>query len=295
MRVYDLIYKKRNGMSLTEEEINFLIYGYVSGEISDCQMAAFLMSVYFQGMNAKETAYFTQAMMSSGEIISLTSVPGAKVDKHSTGGVGDGISLALAPMVAACGVSVPMMAGRALGHTGGTLDKLDSIPGFRTKLSKEEFVKQVRDIGLVITGQTEKIAPADKMLYALRDITATVENISLIASSIMSKKLASGVNAIVLDIKAGNGAFMHDLKDARLLAQSMVSIAKDSKREVVALLTNMNQPLGWVVGNALEMLQTIKLLSGEINSTSEKYPYDFVELLMELGSQMLILAKKGMR
>lgn len=293
MRVYDLIYKKRNGASLNEEEINFLIYGYVNEEIPDAQMAAFLMAVYFKGMNNDEIRFLTQAMMSSGEVISLTSIPGIKVDKHSTGGVGDGISLALAPMVAACGVPVPMMAGRGLGHTGGTLDKLESIPGLKTNLNKEAFVKQVRDIGVAITGQTEKIAPADKMLYALRDMTATVESVPLIASSIMSKKLACGANSIVLDVKTGKGAFMEDRNEARLLAQTMVNIAKDSKREAVAFITNMDQPLGWVVGNALEMAQTIRLLSGQLKPASPEYPADFVELSFELGAHMLILGKKA--
>ncbi|MFH1238996.1 MAG: thymidine phosphorylase [bacterium] len=293
MRVYDLIYKKRNGSTLSEEEINFLIYGYVNGEIPDSQMAAFLMAVYFKGMDGAETGFLTQAMMSSGDLISLTSIPGVKVDKHSTGGVGDGISLALAPMVAACGVPVAMMAGRGLGHTGGTLDKLEAIPGLKTNLSKEVFVKQVRDIGAAIAGQTEKIAPADKLIYALRDMTATVESIPLIASSIMSKKLACGANAIVLDVKTGNGAFMPDRKDARALAQAMVNIAKDAKREAVAFITNMNQPLGWVVGNSLEMAQTIRVLSGVLKPAAREYPADFVELTLELGAHMLILGKKA--
>lgn len=293
MRAYDLIYKKRNGEPLGEDEIKFLIYNYVSGDIPDYQMSAFLMAVYFKGMDKDELRCLTHAMMSSGDVVSLTSVAGVKVDKHSTGGVGDGISLVLAPMVAACGVSVPMMVGRGLGHTGGTVDKLESIPGLKTNLSKEAFVKQVRELGLAIAGQTEQIAPADRLLYALRDLTATVESIPLIASSIMSKKLGCGGNAIVLDVKTGNGAFMKDINDAKLLAQSMVTIAKESRRSATAFVTNMNQPLGRVVGNALEMAQAIKLLSGKLDDSLDDYPHDFMELVFSLSSQMLVLGKKA--
>ena len=293
MRAYDLIYKKRNGEPLSEDEVKFLIYNYVSGDIPDYQMSAFLMAVYFKGMDKDEVRCLTHAMMSSGDIVSLTSVPGVKVDKHSTGGVGDGVSLVLAPMVAACGVSVPMMVGKGLGHTGGTVDKLESIPGLKTNLSKETFVKQVRELGLAIAGQTEQIAPADRLLYALRDLTATVESIPLIASSIMSKKLGCGANAIVLDVKVGNGAFMKDIKDARLLAHSMVNIAKESRRSATAFITNMSQPLGRVVGNALEMAQAIKLISDKLDSSVDNYPHDFMKLVFSLGSQMLILGKKA--
>ncbi|MFH1783755.1 MAG: thymidine phosphorylase [bacterium] len=293
MRVYDIIYKKRNGEILTQDEINFLIYHYVSEDIPDYQMAAFLMAVYFKGMDKDETRFLTSAMMSSGDTIGLTSVPGIKLDKHSTGGVGDGITLVLAPMVAACAVAVPMMVGRGLGHTGGTADKLESIPGLRTDINKEAFVKQVRELGIVIAAQTKEIAPADRLLYALRDMTATVESIPLIASSIMSKKLACGANALVLDVKCGSGAFMKKQEDARKLAKSMVEIAREMRHTATAFVTNMAQPLGKVIGNANEMAQAIKLISGEIKFSDDAYPHDFMELTFALGEEMLILAKKA--
>src|SRR5207244_4141894 len=253
----ELIQRKRDGGELAAEELADLVRGYARGDVPDYQMAAFTMAVYFRGLSSAETFALTDAMIRSGSTIALGRALGRKVvDKHSTGGVGDKTSIAVGPIVAACGVPFGKMSGRGLGHTGGTLDKLESIPGFRIELSAEEFVAQVRDVGLAIIGQTADLVPADKLLYGLRDVTATVENVSLIASSIMSKKIASGADAIVLDVKVGDGAFMKTLDDARSLADAMLELGRLADRRVVCVLTDMDQPLGHAVGNALEILET---------------------------------------
>ncbi len=281
MRMYDLIMKKRNGGTLTEEEIRFMIDGYTKGNIPDYQMAAMMMAVYFVGMNEEETLHLTMAMAESGEMLDLSAINGIKADKHSTGGVGDKTSLALTPMVAACGVKIAKMSGRGLGHTGGTIDKLESFEGFSTEISTQQFIRNVNQCGIAIMGQTKDIAPADKLLYALRDVTATVDNMSLIASSIMSKKLASGADVIVLDVKTGSGAFMKKEEDAFALAKEMVAIGKNAGRKTMAVISDMDQPLGNAVGNALEVKEAIATLKGE-------GPEDFVRVCMTLGSCMLI-------
>lgn len=281
MRMYDLIMKKRNGGTLNSEEINYMISEYTAGSIPDYQMSAMMMAVYFNGMTDKETADLTMAMAHSGDMLDLSDIEGVKVDKHSTGGVGDKTSIALAPIVAACGVKIAKMSGRGLGHTGGTIDKLESFAGFSTGISSEHFIDQVNEIGISIMGQTLDLAPADKKLYALRDVTATVDNMSLIASSIMSKKLASGADAIVLDVKTGSGAFMKKEEDAFALAKEMVELGKHAGRKMAAIVSDMDQPLGFAVGNALEVKEAIETLKGN-------GPADFVELCMTLGAQMII-------
>jgi pyrimidine-nucleoside phosphorylase len=285
MRMYDLIIKKRNGNELTTEEINFFIEKYTSGEIEDYQASALLMAIFFKKMSMRETVDLTKAMMHSGDVIDLSDIDGIKVDKHSTGGVGDTTTLVLAPLIASCGVPVAKMSGRGLGHTGGTLDKLESIKDFNINLTIDQFVNNVNKNKIAVVGQTKNIAPADKKLYALRDVTGTVDNISLIASSIMSKKLAAGANAIVLDVKVGSGAFIHDFEGAKELSKTMVEIGTKMGRNTVALITDMDQPLGNAIGNSLEVIEAI-------NTLNNKGPKDLTELCLNLGGKMLLLAKR---
>lgn len=282
MRMYDIIHKKRNGGELSGDEIRFFVEGYTNGSVPDYQAAAFCMAVYFQGMTEKETSELTLAMAESGDQIDLSGIDGFTVDKHSTGGVGDKTSLIVAPIVASCGGKVAKMSGSGLGHTGGTVDKLEAIPNFRTELTPDEFIKQVNNIGLCIVGQTGELAPADKKLYALRDVTATVESIPLIASSIMSKKLAAGSKGIVLDVKTGSGAFMKTFEESENLAKEMVSIGKSAGRSVTAVITNMDIPLGNSVGNSLEVIEAIKTLKGEGES-------DLTDACLTLAAQMLCM------
>ena len=284
MRTVDLIHRKRDGEELAPEELQFLVDTYTRGEIPDYQMAAFLMAVYYSGMTDREVSVMTESMMSSGSIVDLSSIPGVKVDKHSTGGVGDKTSLIAAPLAAAAGVIVPMISGRALGHTGGTLDKLESIPGFRTDLTIDEFRALLAQHGLAFIGQTLEVAPADGKLYALRDATATVESIPLIASSIMSKKLAVSLDALVLDVKVGSGAFMKKQVEARRLAQMMVGIGRRLDKRVQALITDMNQPLGYAIGNALEVMEVSQTLQNA-------GPADLTRISLELAARMIFLGK----
>jgi pyrimidine-nucleoside phosphorylase len=280
---YEIIRKKRDGEKLTREEIDFMVGEFTAGRLPDYQMSAFLMAVFFRKLDDEETAILTQAMQASGKSMNLSPVPGATVDKHSTGGVGDKVSLPLAPLVAACGGYVPMMSGRGLGHTGGTLDKLEAIPGFRVSLSDEEFVGAVSGVGCAIVGQTADVAPADKKLYAMRDVTATVDSMDLIAASILSKKLAAGPKSLLLDVKTGSGAFMRKLDDSRALARLMVAICRNSDRNAVAFITNMDQPLGIKAGNALEIEESIEILRGG-------GPADLREITVVFGGRMLELA-----
>ncbi|WLD91898.1 pyrimidine-nucleoside phosphorylase [Alkalihalobacillus sp. AL-G] len=283
MRMVDIIQKKRNGKELSDEEINFFINGYTNDEIPDYQVSALMMAIYFQGMTPTETATLTQAMVNSGETIDLSAIKGHKVDKHSTGGVGDKVTFIVAPLVASAGVPVAKMSGRGLGHTGGTLDKLESIEGFNIEMTKEKFINNVNTYKLAVAGQTGNLAPADKKLYSLRDVTATVDSIPLIAGSIMSKKLASGADSIVLDVKTGSGAFMKTLEDSVALAEEMVNIGKNLGKNTVAVISDMNQPLGFEVGNANEIKEAVEILQG-------KNVEDLRRLSLELSSHMTVLA-----
>lgn len=286
MQMYEIISKKRDKKKLTQEEIEYFVSGYTKDQIPDYQASALLMAIFLNGMDTEETFHLTLSMMKSGKVLDLSSVPGVKVDKHSTGGVGDKVSLILAPLVASCGVKVPMISGRGLGHTGGTLDKLESIPGFRTDLSLRRFRKILSDVGVCMIGQTKEIAPADRKMYALRDVTATVNCIPLIASSIMSKKIAEGADAFIFDVKVGNGAFMQEQDEAMLLAENLIQIAKRFKKKAVALITDMNEPLGEAVGNSIEVVEAIQALKG-------KAPSDLMKVTLALSAHMLILGKKA--
>ncbi len=284
MRIYDIIKKKRDNYELSKAEIDFFIEKYCEGEVTDYQASALLMAIYLNKMNKQETAYLTEAMMNSGDVIDLSGIRGVKVDKHSTGGVGDKTTIALAPLVAACGAPVAKMSGRGLGHTGGTLDKLEAIPGFCIEMQADKFIESVNKHNIAVCGQTASIAVADKKMYALRDVTATVDNISLIAASIMCKKLASGANAILLDVKTGDGAFMKTLDDSFDLAKAMVDIGSEMNRETIGIITDMDEPLGFAIGNSLEIIEAIETLKGN-------GPKDFVTLCETLGAYMLVLSK----
>ncbi len=283
---YELIKAKRDGGRLEPADIRAFIEAYTAGTVADYQMAAMCMAIFFRGMDSRELGAWARAMLESGEVLDLSDTPGVKVDKHSTGGVGDKVSLSLAPLAAACGVPVPMISGRGLGHTGGTLDKLESIPGFNVNLPTSEYRRLVREVNCCLIGQTAQVAPADKKLYALRDVTATVDCIPLIASSIMSKKLAEGIDALVLDVKVGSGAFMKRDEDARTLAKTMIGLGAEMGKKVVALLTDMDQPLGRKVGNALEVIEAVDMLRGNA-------PEDYTEVTYALTAEMLVLGKKA--
>lgn len=286
MRMVDLIQKKRDGGVLSKEEINFIVSGYTSGDITDYQMSALLMSIYFEDMTDEEITCLTMAMSHSGDVIDLSEIDGIKVDKHSTGGVGDTTTIVLAPLVASVGAAVAKMSGRGLGHTGGTIDKLEAIPGFQVEIPNDDFIRLVNESFVAVTGQSGDLAPADKKIYALRDVTATVDSIPLISSSIMSKKIASGADAIVLDVTTGDGAFMKSLEDAERLAHTMVRIGKLANRQTMAIISDMSQPLGNAIGNANEIVEAIDALKGE-------GPEDLMEMVYTLGSQMVVLAKKA--
>lgn len=286
MRMYDLIHKKRDGEELSREELHFIVEGYTKGEIPDYQMSALLMAIYFNSMTEEETAIFTDEVAHSGDMVDLSAIEGIKVDKHSTGGVGDKTTLIIAPIVASYGVKVAKMSGRGLGHTGGTVDKMESIPNMKTSLETEDFIKQVNDIGLAVIGQSGNLAPADKKLYALRDVTATIDSIPLIATSIMSKKLAAGNDAILLDVKTGSGAFMKTLDDSIELAKAMVSIGKHAGKNTVALITEMDIPLGHMIGNTLEIIEVVETLKGH-------GPEDLTDVSINLAANMLFLAELG--
>ena len=281
MRAVDIIMKKRDGYKLNEEEIIFMVDGFTKGDIENYQMSAFTMAVFFNGMDDDEATFLTKAMLNSGDVLDLSEINGIKVDKHSTGGVGDKTSLVIAPIVASLGIKFAKMSGRGLGHTGGTLDKLESIPGYSISLAEDEFINQVNKIGIALIGQTAKLAPADKKLYSLRDVTATVDSIPLIASSIMSKKLASGADAICLDVKVGSGAFMKNIESATRLAELMVEIGKKCNKKMTAILTNMDEPLGFAVGNALEVIEAINTLNGQ-------GPKDLVDICIEIASHLIV-------
>ena len=286
MRMFDVIAKKRDGETLSEEELQFVIDGYVSGQIPDYQMSALLMAIYLRGMTDQETAQLTDIMAHSGDMVDLSAIHGIKVDKHSTGGVGDKTTLVITPIVAACGVKIAKMSGRGLGHTGGTVDKMESVPGTRTSLDRQEFFDQVNRIGISVIGQSGNLAPADKKIYALRDVTATIGCVPLIASSIMSKKLAAGSDCILLDVKTGNGAFMKTLDGSIQLAQAMVAIGAHNGRKVAALITDMDTPLGYNIGNSLEVIESVEVLKG-------RGPADLTEVCYQLAANMLLLAGKG--
>ncbi|MGX4687309.1 pyrimidine-nucleoside phosphorylase [Vagococcus sp. JNUCC 83] len=286
MRMVDLVKKKRDGLPLTQDEIEFIINGYTTGDVTDYQMSALLMAIYFNDMTDEEITWMTTAMSQSGDMIDLSAIKGIKVDKHSTGGVGDTTTLVLAPLVASVGAKVAKMSGRGLGHTGGTIDKLEAIPGFKVELENDEFIKFVNESNVAVTGQSGDLAPADKKIYALRDVTATVDSIPLIASSIMSKKIASGADAIVLDVTTGDGAFMKSLEDAERLAHTMVRIGHLANRQTMAIISDMSQPLGRAIGNANEIKEAIDALKGE-------GPDDLMEMVYTLGSQMVVLAEKA--
>ncbi len=286
MQTYQVINKKRDKKRLSKEEIEYFVSGYTKGTIPDYQASALLMAMFLNGMDAEETFNLTSSMMRSGKVVDLSSIPGAKVDKHSTGGVGDKVSLILAPLVSSCGVTVPMISGRGLGHTGGTLDKLESVPGFKTNLSLKKFLKNLSDIGVCMIGQTEEVAPADRKIYALRDVTGTVNCVPLISASIMSKKLAEGADALVFDVKVGNGALIQKEDEAILLAKNLIQIAKKFKRKALALITDMNEPLGEAVGNSIEVIEAIQALKGKASE-------DLTKVTFALGIYMLILGKKA--
>ncbi len=289
MRAVDIIEKKRDGKGLTQEEIHWLIQGYVSGQVADYQMSAFAMAVYFRGMTPQEISHLTMEMVATGDTIDLSEISGIKVDKHSTGGVGDKVTLVLAPLVASFGVPVAKMSGRGLGHTGGTLDKLEAIKGYRVELTQEEFIKQVKEIGLSVIGQSDRLVKADKLLYALRDVTATVDTFPLIASSVMSKKIAAGSDGILLDVTVGDGAFMKTLDEAEALAKTMVTLGNVVGRHTIAVLTDMSQPLGQAIGNRLEVLEAVEIMQGQGRPDVTHFICELAQLMLKLAGQTISL------